>query len=112
MQSEGADVLAIVRQTIGRRCHQLGLAPRIVTREVPHDTCDLGSVGCRQIEFALCPASNKRVEVLRVPLRRIPAESEEELRVHLVRLEIADVDDPNTGGMTINCLSQHIQGLR
>ena len=72
---------------------------------------DLGSVCRRHVKFALSPARNERVEVRRAPLGRIVAVGEEKLGMHLVRLEIADIEDPQVCCITVNSCRQLLECL-
>ena len=78
---------------------------------IPDDPRDLRCIGCRQVELTLRPTRDEGVKVRRVPLGGVPAEGEEELGMHLVWLEVSDVQDPQVGGIASDGRRQLIVGL-
>ena len=72
---------------------------------------DLGSVSSGHVKFALSPARNERVEVRRAPLGRIVAVGKEKLGMHLVRLEIADIEDPQVCCIAVYSCRQLLECL-
>ena len=78
---------------------------------VVDNACDLGGVCGGHVKFALSPARNERVEVRRAPLGRIVAIGEEKLGMHLIRLEIADIEDPQVCCIAVNSCRQLLECL-
>ena len=90
-----SNLLAVVVEAVRGRVEQLRLATVVEARHVGDESGDLGGLRGARVELALRPAGHERVDVGRVPDLGIPSESEEELGVQLVGLEVTDVKDPD-----------------
>lgn len=96
------NLLPIIRQTVCRGVPQFRLSPRVESSQVANDTSDLQRVCLAECELPLGPTRHEVVQIIAVPLGRIPAVCYEELSVHLIGLEITDVDDPYARRIPVN----------
>ena len=103
--------LAVVEDAVRGGVPELGLAPRVVLRHGVDDRGNLRGIGRGESELARGPLLNERVEVLVVPLGRVVGVGEEELGMHLERLQVTDVEDPDLGSVTVDGGHQLLVGL-
>ena len=98
---EGAS-LSVIDQTICRRVQQFRLSSCIESRQVGNNLSHRSSLWERQTEFALCPLRNEIWEVVWRPSGSVPSIIDEEFYFSLIRLEISNVENPETVSLTID----------
>lgn len=104
--------LSIADQTERRCIQQLRLDPTQHHCHIRTDARHLRRIRGIQPELARSPSGDEIIKVVEIKDGRVIGEGGIELDGHLVRLEVADVEDPDLGGLTIDCEGELFVDLR
>lgn len=104
--------LSVADQTKRRRIQQLRLDPTQHHCHVRTDARHLRRIRRIQPELARSPSGDEIIEVVEIKDGGVIGEGSIELDGHLVRLEVTDIEDPDLGGLTIDCERELLVDLR
>jgi hypothetical protein len=89
-------VLSVADQAVCRRVQKLRFTAVVEASDVGDNLRDCRRVLGRHVKLTLGILRHEGVNVVNVPYGSVPAVSDKELSVDLVRLQVADVQDPDT----------------